>query len=283
MADELVEFSPEALERRLRPFHAKYGCLSIMGASGQSRGWGTAIFASHRGRKYIVTAKHVIDKLFLYSGEIDLVIGSQPIGASESLFFRVSESSLHSLSQRNDVAVLDAPDDLQRSHVPQWLDLEDGGGCMPRLRSEWSGAHHPHIIIAAGFARFTNLKGRLDSGQQVEARGAIVAAAQIKSLAPVPDGTPLSVSLMLGSPLVSISEHDPLSPLARLALQAQEIVRSNPASQIEDLQGMSGGPLVVLTEQGEELVGVISRGPPTRPWDQVIRAAPVDEIDLSGL
>lgn len=259
MDDHEIDLEPEEYAARmsqvLRKVAPKYGCLAIIGDKNRVISKGTVCFVRSGSNHLLVTAKHVVDGLFEHSDRLSLIKAISHEGPSIPKTFFVMKSALCWSSDKLDVAILRAPDDLRTDSGVEWFDLNNGKRMIGILREKWQRAGAPYLLLGVGFPNFGHLGGQLTNGQWVEVLGMLTIPAIISLLKSKPDGS---------SPMyLEVTATDPMPPSVKNPISQGifNAIKDNPPSESIDMGGLSGGPLLLFDQSGySEMVGVINQG-----------------------
>ncbi len=254
----------------------RYGCLAVGGEGVPTVSRAAVAFVASGEGKYLVTAKHVLDGLWKKAALLRVLRPTRPNEPSIPDEHVVDRSALVWCSHSLDVAVLRAPATMATSSDVAWFSADRGRRQLTKLRQEWSPDVPSHLLFASGFPNFGRIAGALNPGLVAEFLGMLTLPAAIVDLKEALGGSQMAIELTHTEPILA-SDADPVS---RAFFR---VLVENPAATSVDLDGLSGGPLVLPAENGDaEIVGVISEGSIMQVEGEgpisLLRAAPIDEL-----
>ena len=234
-------------------------------------------FVASGPHKYLVTAKHVLDGLWKRADLLRVLSASSPTAPSVPDGHTVDRAAVVWSSPSLDVAVLRAPEMLALSPNVSWFSADRGRRQITKLRQSWNPDAAPALMLAAGFPNFGRMVGTVRSGLAAELLGMLTLPAVIAQLKTAPDGkTQMVLELTHTDPMVAPS-------VDHLTKALHKILLEKSPTRSEDLGGLSGGPLVIPSADGDaEIVGVISEGSIMEVDGggslSMLRATPLDEL-----
>jgi hypothetical protein len=253
----------------IRRLQSSYGCLLAVDEQNRSVAKATAAFVGVGPFKMLVTARHVVRSEKLIGRKLLLllsrlapdglaVVGEQTVPISIPLELEVLWDS-----EALDVAFLGAPPQLVAMAEARFFEAAFHADAATGLRTRWRADHSdttslPYFVL--GFPNFGHLVN--DEQRRVETLSTAALPAYVTQFEDFPwDGH--------GSPAPQMSleadaREDGLVVGATSAMQ-EEISRRlfHPREEEgEPLGGFSGGPVVVVGEDGEFLLGIIKEGKP---------------------
>lgn len=270
----------------------RVGLVALLTEEGKAEGKGTAFFVKVGNKSLVLTARHVVRierddapaavwpftprsvRLMVFSRDADLQSESQPIG------FPLTEADILWEDPRLDAVAFAAPAALVANGECDFPDvnIEEDFRALQNIRARPSEIQTRLPCFIAGFPNLTHV---VDTTPRMERLGFLRAPAFIQRM---PDSTWDGLSSR--APQVEVRlEFGDLSPmlptgLTPVAARWAKLLTSVPENERPLLGGFSGGPVFIVHEDGETVLGIMKEGGPRfedhivawlSPWDDVLK------------
>lgn len=251
----------------IRRLQSTYACLLAVDEQNRSVAKGTAVFVSVGLHKMLVTARHVVRSNKLIGKKLVLllsrlapdglaVVGEQVVPISVPLELEVLWES-----NALDVAFLRAPRDLSAMAEARFFDAAVHADAATDLRARWRANHSDTTSLPYFIMGFPNFGHLVNEGPRRETLSTTALPAYVTQFEDYPwDGHSKSAPQML---LEADAREDSLAggTTAMLEEITRKLFHPRP-EEGEPLGGFSGGPVIVVGEDGQFLIGIITEGTP---------------------
>jgi hypothetical protein len=251
----------------IRRLQSTYGCILAVDEQERSVTKGTATFVSVGSLKFLVTARHVVRSRKLRRHRLRLMLsplGTDGLAVQGEQVVPVTlplELEIVWESKPLDVAFVRAPNRLAAMAEARFFDGIVHADAATHLRERWR-AHHtdttslPYFVL--GFPNFGHLR---QNSSRVETLSTAAVTAYVTQLEPFSwDGhSKRAPQLWLE---VDAREDRLIGPVSSMQKEISRRLFHRRKGEPQPLGGFSGGPVAVVGEDGEFLLGIIKQGKP---------------------
>lgn len=276
----------DVFHETIRRLQSTYACILALDEQGRSVTKGTAVFVSVGSQSLLVTARHVVRSKRIAGCTLVLLlsrlgadglslIGEQTLPVTVPLNLQIVWES-----ESLDMVFLRAPTALSGMAEARFFDAIPNADAATAVRGQWREHHSdttslPYFVL--GFPDFGHL---IEDSQRVETLSTTVLPAYVTQFDRHPwDGHTMPAPQLL---LEVDAREDGLVIGARSSLQmaiSQKLFHASDGDP-DPLGGFSGGPVVVVSTDGEFLLGLIKEGTEVfgslrvaaSCWDDCLRA-----------
>lgn len=259
MDGEIV--TPGNFMEQVRPYLARlthcFGGIVMLHENGRCKSKGSMVLVKSAAGHFVFTARHVAEEVRTRGGYVFVrpeITEEESLRGhfSEPVRFPVSASDIAWASERMDVAAFRAPSELAALRYLRWFDAGTCSRITTNVRSKWNGEYAlPMVIMGCrNYAHFRDDRQETISFLPMLTRISALDPHQWSGI-----GQPSQIHMEVDD---GSRREQPVQVGFRARILAS--LRRLAGTDQVALGGYSGAPLVLLSTDGEFLIGIVTQG-----------------------